>query len=459
MARNGLGAWCSRSTAAPGPASRSMQIVVVSRKLTSQPEVGGQRGPDDLLLDLAEQRDGDLLADVVLPDVDQRILLGELGQRRAQRAAVVRIARHDDRLQGRRGELVPFRLPARRADRVADLDLGQAPQLPDLPGRHRPAPGVRAVGEDADRGHLLCVARAGRVPGAHGAGEHADVGDLLARRAALDLEHPARSRAFGVPAGPRQQFGDPAHQRVHPRPGQRRPEEHRVHPAPPGLRGQFLAQPPVRDLGLAPDVRGHDRLVVLGEHLGQPGREGRVGAVPAGEASRARAQLMRRAHRDDGRRQPLGDIPQQALVTRAAPVDLVHEQHGRDAQPLQRPHQDAGLRLDALDGRDHQHRPVEHAQRAFHLGDEVRVARRVDQVDGHVADRERHDGRLDRDAALPFQRQRVGLGGAVIDAADLVDDPGRVQQPFGQGGLTGVYMRQDPQVQRSASHASYPPDR
>jgi hypothetical protein len=93
--------------------------------------------------------------------------------------------------------------------------------------------------------------------------------------------------------------------------------------------------------------------------------------------------------------------------------------------------------------------PRQQGQRAFHLGDEVRVARCVDRVDGHVADRERHDGGLDRDAALPFQRQRVGLGGAVIDAAELVDGPGGVEQPLGEGGLACVYMGQDAQVEKS----------
>ena len=34
-------------------------------------------------------------------------------------------------------------------------------------------------------------------------------------------------------------------------------------------------------------------------------------------------------------------------------------------------------------------------------------------------------------------------------AADLVDDTGGVGQLPGQGGLTGVYMRQDPRVQSS----------
>ena len=42
-----------------------------------------ERRLDDLLLDVAVERDGDLAARVVLPDVDQRILLGELRERDA----------------------------------------------------------------------------------------------------------------------------------------------------------------------------------------------------------------------------------------------------------------------------------------------------------------------------------------------------------------------------------------
>ena len=36
-----------------------------------------------------------------------------------------------------------------------------------------------------------------------------------------------------------------------------------------------------------------------------------------------------------------------------------------------------------------------------------------------------------------------------IDAADFIDDPRGVQQPLGEGGLTGVYVGQDAQVQSS----------
>ena len=43
----------------------------------------------------------------------------------------------------------------------------------------------------------------------------------------------------------------------------------------------------------------------------------------------------------------------------------------------------------------------------------------------------------------------VGLRGAGIDAAQALDHAGVEQQAFGQAGLTGVDVCQDPQVQRS----------
>jgi hypothetical protein len=41
-------------------------------------------------------------------------------------------------------------------------------------------------------------------------------------------------------------------------------------------------------------------------------------------------------------------------------------------------------------------------------------------------------------------------------AADLVDDSGRVEQPLGESGLTGVYMRQDSQVECRSLQGSSP---
>ena len=115
-------------------------------------------------------------------------------------------------------------------------------------------------------------------------------------------------------------------------------------------------------------------------------------------------------------------MPRSSGSSRAAAVDLVDEDQRRDPQALQRAHQHARLRLHALDGGDDEHRAVEHAEHPLDLGDEVGVAGGVDQVDGDAADGERHDRGLDRDAAPALERQGVGLGAAVVDAADLVDD-------------------------------------
>jgi hypothetical protein len=73
-----------------------------------EPEVVGERCLDDLLLDLAIERDRYLVADVVLADVDQRILLGQLVQRDAKCAAVNDAPRNDNCLQRRRREVLAF---------------------------------------------------------------------------------------------------------------------------------------------------------------------------------------------------------------------------------------------------------------------------------------------------------------------------------------------------------------
>jgi len=244
---------------------------------------------------------------------------------------------------------------------------------------------------------------------AHRAREQADERDLLAGRTALDLEDAARHGTVDVASRRRQQLGDTGHQGLDARSRERGAEEHRMQQR---------------------SFRLRDELV--------------VGCAVGREGHGPRPDLAHRSHRDDRRSQPVRDALQHAFRVRTGTVDLVHEQKGRNAEPLQRPHQQRGLRLDALDGGDHEHRAVEHAQHALDLGDEVRVAGRVDQVDGDVVDRERHDRRADRDAALLLERQRVGLRRAGVDAADLVDDAGRVQQPLGERRLTGVYMRQDP---------------
>ena len=241
----------------------------------------------------------------------------------------------------------------------------------------------------------------------------------------------------------------PAVSVVHPGPGNRRAEEHRVHLSRTGLLGQLAAYSlgGHRPLG---EVAGQQPVVMVGQRLHYLG--GRAGVRHKGRVLRAEVAYGPHGHHVDAE---LGcDLSQQHLRSGAAAVDLVDEDQHWKSEPAQRPHQYPSLRLHPLHRGHHEHHAVEDVEHPFHLGDEVGVARRVDEVDDRAVDLERDHRGLDRDAAAALQRKGVSLGVAVVDPADVVDDPGRVEQPFGERGLTGVDVRQDPQVERV--QVSYP---
>ena len=125
-------------------------------------------------------------------------------------------------------------------------------------------------------------------------------------------------------------------------------------------------------------------------------------------------------------------------------------------EPLKGAEQERRLGLDALDRRDDEDRAVEHAEDALDLGDEVRVAGCVDEVDREVADQERGDRGPDRDAAFALEVERVGLGGAGVDAADAVDGAGGEEESLGEGGLTGVDVREDAEIERAHGASCLP---
>src|SRR5215831_20479087 len=190
-------------------------------------EIVSERGLDYLFLDRAVERHVDLLPLVILPHVDERILLGELAKRDPKPVAVAGITRHDGGLQRRRSELKAGVAAGPIADPVADPGLAQTPELADLAGADGwPLDGWPSL-EDSDRGHLAVEARSEPEPVAHvhGAREHADVGDLLRAAAAFDLEDAAGQEPVRVTVRRRQQLGDTGHQRRDARSGDRRAEE------------------------------------------------------------------------------------------------------------------------------------------------------------------------------------------------------------------------------------------
>ncbi|KRA48111.1 hypothetical protein ASD97_35090 [Streptomyces sp. Root63] len=417
-------------------------------------ELLGQGRLDDLLLHLPVEREGHLPAEVVAADGDQRVLFGETAERGVQGAPVLGASRDDDRLQGRRGEVPASGLGPVRADAVADPDAGRPLQPADPAGADRRSRHLTAVLENADRRDLalaLLTVRAAEtqyLAGVHGPPDHTDVRGPLAVRGPVDLEHRAPGRRLRVPRGGGQQSGDAVDQGVDARAGGGGAEEDRVDAAPGGLFGQRPEEPGVGETRRVVDVRAQQLVVVPGEQVGERTGEAGIGPGERGARRGPGAEVPGGAHRDDVRGEPFGDARQQRAVPCAGPVGLVDEQQGRDAQSAQGAQQDAGLRLDALHRGHDQDGSVEHAEDPLHLGDEVRVAGGVDQVDRGGAEGEGDDGGLDGDAASALQGEGVGLCAAVVDAADGVDGSGGVEEPLGQACLTGVDMRQDSQVQR-----------
>src|SRR3712207_5404208 len=97
--------------------------------------------------------------------------------------------RRDPGLQRRRREMVPDRVCPLHADRLANLDVRQAPQLANVTCANSAPAHPRAVLEDTDPGDLVLVVYA--IAHMQGTGEHPHVRDLLAVGTSLNLEDAA----------------------------------------------------------------------------------------------------------------------------------------------------------------------------------------------------------------------------------------------------------------------------
>ena len=133
----------------------------------------------------------------------------------------------------------------------------------------------------------------------------------------------------------------------------------------------------------------------------------------------------------------------------ARPVALVDEGDPRHLVALHLAVDRDRLRLHPGHRAQHQHRAVQHPQRALDLDREVDVARGVDDVDVVALPLHIGRGRGDGDAALPLQLHVVhGRADAVL-ALDVVDriDLLRVEEdPFRQRGLAGVDVGGDADI-------------
>ena len=173
------------------------------------------------------------------------------------------------------------------------------------------------------------------------------------------------------------------------------------------------------------DVRREEAVVVLGQRHRLAVTERRVvGPVPH------EARGPRPGAGDDAHGQHVGGEPrphrgQRPVQRGARPVDLVHEQQGRHAEPwsARKRIRVCGCTPSTADSTSTaaSRTPRVRSTSAMKSG----VPRGVDDVDGAAGQRERHDRGLDRDTAAAFDREAVGAGGAGVDRPRFVDDPAR----------------------------------
>ena len=93
---------------------------------------------------------------------------------------------------------------------------------------------------------------------------------------------------------------------------------------------------------------------------------------------------------------------------------------------------DAGLDLDAVDRAYHDDRCIRRAHRSLNVAEEVRVARRVDDVDLVVFPLERCKRQRHGDLLRDLVGVEVADGVPFLDATGAIDGAGGEQERFGQ---------------------------
>ena len=186
---------------------------------------------------------------------------------------------------------------------------------------------------------------------------------------------------------------------------------------------------------------GHDRIEQGPQALA---RHGEVGSgrprAPAGVEDRELDLVLGGVEIDE----EVVDLVQHFLRARVGAIDLV-DHHDRRQSALERLAQhEAGLRQRAL-GRVHeQHHAVHHRQHAFDFPAEVGVARRIDDVDQHVAVVDGGVLGQDGDAALALQL--VAVHGPLGDPLVGSVDAGLPEHRIDQRGLAVVHVGDDRDV-------------
>ena len=379
-------------------------------------------------------------------------------------------------LGGKGGDAGIFELLPRNGDGIADGENARVKHADDVPGvgfvHDFPFGGHQLLGLRKTHFLIALDVEIFRVP-LEFAGADAHEGQTVPVRLVhvrLNLEDEGGEiRAEGVDhaavggagEGRRRQLQERFQKRLNAEIGQRGAEEHRRQlPVPDGLHIHFpsggqelyvVDELPV--LFLAVQQLGNLRVVQIDFQLirpllpGDAGEEQQLGLLPVVNALKILAGADGPVHGVGLDAQLPLHLVQKVEGVLGLPVHLVHEgengnvAHGADLEQL------PGLGLHALGAVDDHDGGVGGHEGAVGILGEVLMAGGVQNVDAEAVVLKLHHGGRDGNAALLFDLHPVGGGGAgvflALDHACLSDGTAVEQKFFGQGGFTGVGVRND----------------
>ena len=205
------------------------------------------------------------------------------------------------------------------------------------------------------------------------------------------------------------------------------------------LRGTCLLKEVLRNVLLADGDALLCLVVVDGLHVDQVDNtyEALLGADGQYNWHRVRAQFF-------------ADVIDDTVEVGSGAIHLVDEGDARDAVLLCLAPDGLRLGLHSTHGAEECHGPVKHAERPLHLGREVDVPRRIDDVDLVVLPVRGCRSRCNGDASLLLLDHPVHRRLAVMDLAQPMGSTREVEDALGDGGLAGIYVGREPDVPDSA---------
>ena len=149
--------------------------------------------------------------------------------------------------------------------------------------------------------------------------------------------------------------------------------------------------------------------------------------------------------------QPIRDLVETPLETSTDTVELVDEADPGDVVTIRLSPNRLALCLNALDGTEDHHRPIQNSQTAFHLGREIDVAGRVDDVDRRLLPTAGDGSRIDCDSATGLVGIEIRDRRAVVDTAQPVRMPAVEQDPLRRRRLARIDVGHDTNVADAAN--------